>query len=308
MRTPKIIQATVTGLGIAALAAAQPSQGSGAGGPGSLIDTRTVVTVEGTVTQYTVGAGQGMPELVVTDATGTATSFILGPYWYLQEKGFAAEAGDAAIVTAFTCPTCETGLAVAKVENVTKGIVLILRDDNGVPLWLARQPGGNVRRQVMRGGGQAGGNGAGSDNGQAGNGGQQGQGGQGGSGNGQGEQAGNGGGSTGVCDCDHPDLTRVTTFTGTVAAFSLEPGVGNPALTLTTASGDVTFIISPASTLLRAGFEPAIGQTLAITAAPVELDGGEAWLALVITDPATGIQIVLRDPSTGLPPAGRGRR
>lgn len=275
-------------------------QGGVRDGSGPLIDTSELVVFEGTVVQLVAGLGQGMPELEITTAAGQTLSFVLGPHWFLQASGFAAEAGDAVEVSAWACTACESAYAVVKVVNSTKAITLVLRSEDGKPLWTA-SGSKTVRRQLGRAGsgaGSGGGNGNGSGNGTGSGSGGPGQGGN-----------GNGPGQPGGCDvCEPPDLGQTRTFTGAVSAVDVTAGEKTPTVTLATATGDVTFLISPYSILLRAAFTLKVGSTLEITAAPVAHEGVQTWLALVIKDTATGLTVVLRDPATGLPPIGRGRR
>ncbi len=102
-----------------------------------------------------------------------------------------------------------------------------------------------------------------------------------------------------------PDLTRTTTFTGTVASYSVVAGTGAGTLVLATDSGDMSFLLSSVWVLINAGFNPQVGATLSVVAAPVIIDGQEIWVALTITDEATGLTFVLRDPATGLPVGGQ---
>lgn len=265
------------------------NRGGAKDGTGPLIDTSNLLVFQGTVVQLVAGLGQGMPELELTTTSGQTLSFALGPYWFLQASGFVAEAGDTAEVSAYACTTCESGYAVAKVVNQTKALTLILRADDGTPLWAA-QGSKTARRQLGRAG--TGGNSDPGQHGQPGTG-----------------EPGKGPGQPGGCEaCEQPDLGQVSTFAGTVASVEATAGDGTPTVTLATSAGDVTFLISPYSILQRAGFALTVGQALEITAAPVEHNGVETWLVLVIKDTATGLTVVLRDPSTGLPPVGRGRK
>lgn len=280
MKHLKFAAITLVALMLAASSFAQRSRLGSRSSSGPVIDPAAVVVVEGTVDQFTAGLGQGMPELVVMDAAGTLHTFILGPFWYLEEQGFVADAGDLVTVTAYTCTTCDTGVAVASVVNTTQGITLTLRDESGFPLWTQRQPG------------DGGGNG-------------QGEGGQGG--NGSHNSGCNGTGANGQ---NIPDLSRATTYSGTVVSWSLEPGAGPATVVLATADGEVSIVLSPASILVKAGYQPAVGAALEIVAAPVTMDGAQVWLAITVKDVASGLQIVLRDPATGLPVTGarHGRR
>ncbi len=296
---------------LTALASPVLAQRSGAGardGTGPLIDSATLVVVEGTVKEFVAGFGQGAPSLVVADAAQDLHTFILGPFWYLSAQQFVAAPGDLVTVSAYPCQLCETGVAVVKVVNATQGVTLTLRDENGVPLWTHRQAGHG-----------AGGQGSGGASAGQGNGGK-GSGGNGNGGNGTGDQGrgapgggkGNGGpegGGLGNCGGLLPDLARTTTFSGSVVSFAAAAGAGPASVTLSTAGGEVTVLLSPAMVLMKAGYTPTPGAELEIVAAPAELNGSEVWLALTLTDVASGLTLVFRDPATGLPVAGarRGR-
>lgn len=104
-----------------------------------------------------------------------------------------------------------------------------------------------------------------------------------------------------LCDGGGPDLTKVATYTGAVRSFTGGAGEGFPTLVLTTSAGDVSIVLSPYRALLQAGYTPAVGAEVEVKAAPVSVDGVEHWVALVLTDSASGLQVVLRDPETGLP-------
>lgn len=306
MKHSRMVAIVVVALALASAGLAG-QQGGARDGSGPLIDTSQLVVFEGTVVQLVAGLGQGMPELEITTPASQTLSFVLGPYWFLQASGFAADAGDAVEVSAYACTACESGYAVVKVVNTTKAVTLVLRSDDGTPLWTASGTK-TLRRQLGRtGSGTGPGTGGNGENGNGpGSGTGPGSGGPGQTGNGG---PGTGPGQVGGCDvCEPPDLGQVQTFTGTVSSVDVSAGDGTPTVTLATTAGDVTFLISPYSILQRAAFTLTVGQALEITAAPVEHDGVETWLALVIKDTATGLTVVLRDPATGLPPIGRGRR
>jgi hypothetical protein len=296
MRKLALVGTAVLALAVAAPGWAQRAQKGLRNGSGPLIDTSQVVVVDGVVVEFVAGAGQGMPELVVEDADSATYTFVLGPYWYLAEQGFAAAPGDDVTVAAYACPLCETGLAVASVTNLTQDLTLVLRDATGVPLWVKRSAGRSV------GGGS---NGGGSGGGKGGGNGSMG----GNRGGTAGENGGNGAGLQ-IREQDplHIDLSRVASFTGTMVSLSGAPADGPGTLVLTLAEGDATFVLSPFWVLLQAEFAPESGVVLEVVAAPATIDDVEVWLALTITDPGIGLTIVLRDPATGLPVGSYGRR
>ncbi len=292
--------AVIAGLA-AVLATASWAQRSRIGsrnGAGPLVDPTTVIVVEGTVVQFVAGFGQGMPELLVEDGAGTVHTFVLGPFFYVREQGFVAYPSDLVTVTALACSLCDTGLAVVSVVNATQGVTLLLRDTDGIPLWgqgSAGQGGGN-------GGPGTGGCGEGNGNGAGGGGGSTGH----GQGNGNGNQGGNGhgsgqGGQMGL------DLASLATFEGTVAVSEQPCGDGPASVTLATVAGEVSILLSPASVLVTAGYWPAAGDALQIVAAAATTPSAQVWVALTLTDLASGLTFVLRDPATGVPVAGGGR-
>ncbi len=270
--------ASILAVGLPLLA--QQNRGGVRNGTGPVVDTSSTIQVLGTVQQFTAGVGAGTPTLVVDADSGSVQSFVLGPYHILRDQGFVAEAGDRVDVKAFACTSCASGYVVASVVNVSRGITLTLRNDDGTPSWLGTT--GTVRRRLNSGGG--GGVGAG----------------------GQGAAAGVVGGQ-GQCGGTGPDMSQATTFAGTVASFSGGAGQGFPVLTLDTASGAVEIMASPFRALSRAGFVPTAGQALTVVAAPVSLDGATQWVAVSIQDPSTGLVVTLRDADSGTPLRGAGR-
>ncbi len=272
-------------LAVAGSGFAQNGQRGARDGSGPLIATAETVTTEGVVVQFVAGPSQGMPELQVEDAAGVIHTFVLGPFWYLKEQGFTAQPGDSVIVTAYPCSLCDTGFAVAAVVNVTAGVTLTLRDGDGLPIWPRLQAGGPNAGAGSNGDGAKGQGGATARTVRP--------------------VIRSGGYGSGTGDHLVPDLSRMTTFAGTVVSSSIQAGTGVATLVLATSGGDVSFLLSPVWVLIRAGFDPAVGDELTITAAPVAIDGQEVWVAIAITDVASGLELVLRDPATGLPVGGQ---
>ncbi|HPC83553.1 MAG TPA: hypothetical protein P5234_09345 [Thermoanaerobaculaceae bacterium] len=282
-------------MGIALVLAVSVGAQQRRGGPGAgpKIDTSTAFTVQGEVVAFVAGYGEGMPALVVRDSNGTQSTFVLGPFHYLQAQGFTAQPGDLAEVQGWACTTCERGVVVAQVRNVTRNVTVVLHNADGTPAWLGMQ-GTGVRRRL--GAGTPGvGTGSGTQGAAA-------------QGTGNGPAAGVRG-RRGQGACGGPDLLRAATYTGTVKSFAGGAGEGSPTLVLGTSAGDVTIMLSPYRALLEAGYTPASGAQITVNAAPVTVDGSEHWVALSLTDLASGLQVSLRSPETGLPlVVGRGRR
>lgn len=257
-------------------------------GAGGGVDTSTLRTIEGEVVSFTAGAGTGTPQLLVRDAAGQETTFVLGPYRYLRDQGFVAERGDRVAVKAYACSACPSGLAVAEVKNLTRGLTLVLRSSDGTPVWQG-EPGRKVRSRLQTGAG-GGACGAGSA-----------------SAAGTPAEFGHRHQAKG-CGGSGPDMTRATTFTGSVKSFTGAPGAGMPTLVLDGSEGEVEMLVSPYRVLRHADFELASGMNVRVVAAPVALASGDEWVAIAITDLATGVEVALRDATTGLPaPGGRCR-
>lgn len=269
---------------LAGLASAQThyrarSVGVAPSGPASVIS--------GVVVSFTASAGHGMPTLVVRQASADVT-LVLGPFWFLQEGKFAATAGDVVDVNVLGCSACASGYAVVSVKNLTNGTAITLRNADGLVLWssAARSGFGNGAGSPGNGNGPGSGPAPGF-----------------GPGSGYGPGAGSGRGpgfGSGQHLCGETpalDMTKVATVTGTIKSFTGGIGTGRPTLTLTTANGDSTFLVSPFRIAYDAGFEFVTGAALTVTAAP---NANGDLLVITITDHATGAVLVLRD-ENGLP-------
>ena len=297
-------------------------------GTGPAIDPTEAFTVSGTVTTFTAAFGSGMPRLVVDDPALGSVEIGLGPLWFLQEAGFTAAVGDEVEALVATCDICAAETVALWVNNLTAGSSVVLRDDAGYPLWTHRQGTGGgqgfcvpqgdaVQAQVgeQRGGSSGnvnnGGQGSGSNGGNAGgNGNTNGEGPQAGPGTGNGPGAGAGPGADqgGQCEWVGPDMTQVSTVTGTVV--SLEVGFqreSRPSVVLDVGGEEMQIFLLPYAPLAAAGFLIETGTSLEITYAPWTIFGGEEVLvALAVTDPVTGLTVQLRDPETGYPVTGGG--
>lgn len=249
-------------------------QGSGKGGPGGgnpggtpSVDPSQKTVVTGDVVSLAAAPGAGMPTLTVKKSDGTEGAYVLGPYRYIVEKGFSAVANDRVELTLFACTSCDQGFAVAEVKNLTRGLTLPLRAEDGTPLF----SGGRGR------GGFGAGHGRGA-----------------GRGTGQGPGA-------GQCDGTGPDLSRKATIDGTVKSFTGGFRQGRPTVVLLTAEAEKSVLVSPFRALRASGLVIAEGARLELVVAPVTFEGQEAWVALSVKDLATGATVQLRDASTGRP-------
>lgn len=284
--SPNVAAVSIAVLLIAAAVGAAPAA-----------DPSEVVPVAGPVVAFTAGSGSGMPMLSVDDAALGTVDVALGPVWFLQETEFSAAVGDQVNLEAFACAACAAPLVAAWVDNITTGASIDLRNDDGVPLWIQRQAArGGSGRPGQGNGGQGGG---GQGNGGQGGGG---QGGGSGSGGGSGQPGGVGTGSgSGPANGSGLDMSQVATVTGTVLEFIGHAGAGQPVLHLETDAGVIEIVVSPYHPVAAAGLEIAPGMDLTVTFAPTDCDDNPQNIAIAILDPATGLQIQLRDPETGFP-------
>jgi len=299
-------------------------------GAGPAIDPAESFTVSGTVTAFTADFGSGMPMLVVDDPALGSTEVGLGPLWFVRDAGFAAAVGDEVEALVAVCDLCGADTVAFWVDNLTTGASIVLRNDDGYPLWVQGQGTGGgrgfcdgQRKQVQsqtgeqrsgnNGNGSNGGNGSGATN-QGGNQGSgpnggDGQGPQGGNGsdNGPGPGAGPGTYSGGQCEWTGPDMTLVTTATGTVVSLEVGFHSSRPTVLFDVDGEEIEIVLAPYAPLAAAGFLLETGMTLEITYAPWTIFGGdEVLVALAVTDPASGLTVQLRDPETGYPVTGGG--
>ena len=272
----------LTTIGIALVMAVAWAQTTGV----PAVNPAGAVTVSGPVLAFLAGPGTGHPTMTVNDATRGETSFVLGPFRYLESLSFSAAAGDHVEALLYPCSQCTPNWVAVRIDNLTNGSSATLRDTEGIPLWAGAGMGpgrgyGGARRTTGRA--TAGGPGT--------------------------ATASRLGTRTRACGGTGLDMSSVSTVTGTVAAFSGGPGQGTPTLTLHTAEGDLELLVSPYRALAAAGLPLDSGRSLEIVYAPVAGSGGDLIAAISVTDTATGATVQLRDAGSGTPFAPtRGRR
>lgn len=252
MKTLRGIVAVLMTVAVAGAALAQ-KRGAGSGTP--QVDPSAAITVEGSVTAFQAGVGAGQPTLVVKGDDGKEYVFVLGPYRFLKNEGFAAAEGDRVRVVAYPCAQCPSGLVPAQITNLTRNITLTLRGSDGLPLWMAQGAGpaagsGNRPAGTRRGSG------------------------------------------LGTCNGLGLNLADSKTFEGTVSAFTGAPGQKHPVLSLETGQGPVEIVLAPYRVLAEAGYTPAVGNPVRVVAAPAS-DGD--WVALTLEDLTSGLVIRFRN-------------
>jgi hypothetical protein len=114
------------------------SGGWGSGAPyGRMYDPKTMETVSGEVVSLefltpTKGMGQGIHLLLKTDKE--TISVHLGPAWFIENQDLKIEKGDRIDVRGSRITFQQKPAIIA--AEVNKGNeMLLLRDDNGIPVW-----------------------------------------------------------------------------------------------------------------------------------------------------------------------------
>ncbi|HZT30310.1 MAG TPA: hypothetical protein VFA33_10530 [Bryobacteraceae bacterium] len=107
-------------------------QGSGAAARGAGIDSGSIRTVTGKISSVNAGAGIQMPTLTLA-VDGASLSVRIGPERVLLEADFPLHVGDQ-ITARIALATC-TGQYVALSLTNAQGTTLVLRNDDGAPVW-----------------------------------------------------------------------------------------------------------------------------------------------------------------------------
>ena len=119
---------------------AMPPERRGAGA--KLFDPATVETISGEVLEVKrilkkKRRGHGIHLLVKT--SGETISVHVGPSWYLEEQKIDFQKSDQVVITGSRV-TFEGKPAIIASEIKKGDMVLVLRDQNGIPLWSRGRP------------------------------------------------------------------------------------------------------------------------------------------------------------------------
>lgn len=111
----------------------QPVSRAGQGQP--LLDMTKQVAVEGAVSAVHIAFGAQYPSIEVNK-----TTIKIAPVWFLLENDFELKEGDLVRVTAApsTVPA-DPYLHAIQIVNTMTGAQIMLRNEAGVPLWVARK-------------------------------------------------------------------------------------------------------------------------------------------------------------------------
>lgn len=266
-------------LGMTAFAGGGPGPSGPVDKPGTgvpAVDPSQSIVLEGPVVSFLAGPGSTLPTLIVDDAALGATTVRLGPYWFLADAGFTASAGDTVRLTAYPCSLCSAGYVAATLENLSTGVSVTLRAEDGTPLWPGQPRHGAVAPGPGRGDGM--GAGMGPDEG---------------SGAGHGSR---GSGCSGACAGWTFDFSAALTVTGTVVAFTGGPGVGMPLLTLEADGETLVLVAGPWYVWQAAGYLPGEGDVLEVTYVPTHQNGEDFLVLTQVVEAASGLTVILRDP------------
>jgi len=104
-------------------------KGSDGAGTGLAVDASSWIEVTGTVTALETD----LLQVKMTD--GSLIELSRRAWWFALDQGFTAETGDQIKLTGFyEGDEFETAI----LNNLTKNIIVTIRDDNGRPLWAGR--------------------------------------------------------------------------------------------------------------------------------------------------------------------------
>jgi hypothetical protein len=126
---------SIMSIAAVSIAAAQGPHGPREGAPGaSALNLTKVQTITGAVTAVHIGYGMEYPSITVNK-----TQIKVAPVWYLLDKGFEIQAGDAvSVVAAPSTQPSDAYLYAIEITNTATKLRIVLRDTNGVPLWTGR--------------------------------------------------------------------------------------------------------------------------------------------------------------------------
>jgi hypothetical protein len=84
------------------------------------------LTLQGTVVSVDADT------LVVQTVSGEQVTMENRPWWFAQEQGFSAQVGDQVTLIGFYE---NDSFEVGQIDDITKGQTVLVRDENGRPLW-----------------------------------------------------------------------------------------------------------------------------------------------------------------------------
>ncbi len=111
---------------------AHAGAGAGQGGSLSHLDLSGKTAFEGVVDGVSMEPGAGTPSFTML-ADGKKVTIVTSPYRALLDAGYKISVGDRMNVLAYPFVQLKDTYAAAELKNLTTGVPLTLRDENGVP-------------------------------------------------------------------------------------------------------------------------------------------------------------------------------
>ncbi|MBZ5553679.1 MAG: hypothetical protein LAO21_13225 [Acidobacteriia bacterium] len=96
---------------------------------------KEILSFAGVVETIHLGIAQGFPTFALKKDDGAVATILTGPYSLLLENNFPINVGDRMEVRAFLSILYDTDYVAVELLNRTTGDILVLRDDEGWPLW-----------------------------------------------------------------------------------------------------------------------------------------------------------------------------
>ena len=111
-------------------------------------DRNTVIQVAGTATQLNIGPPSG-PCTLHLETAGETFIVMLGPGWYITAAHVDIRSGDRLSVEGSKMMDRQGNLhlVAARIVNQRTNAVILLRDDNGRPVWRGEAPEGSAGRR-----------------------------------------------------------------------------------------------------------------------------------------------------------------
>ena len=222
--------------------------------------------VTGTVTVVRLDENYHQHQVSIDLSVGSKIYTILvGPAFYLEEKGFTIEKTNTLTVTLFPDFRNTNLWAAAGITNKTTNKTITLRDAAGYPLWMPAGMGGTGHYHGQDRFGQEG----------------------------MRHQSGS------CLDGQGLDLTKMVTLSGTVETIHLEYGKGPQSLTVKVGNNLVDVVLGPYWWLQEKGFQTVKGASLQVIAVP-HLNSTSNYAALQVIYNNGKDKLILRD-DQGLP-------
>jgi hypothetical protein len=90
--------------------------------------------IDGKVESVNMGLGRGFPVFTLRKADGSLATIIASPFWAIQQAEFKISLGDVISAIVFPSQQHENAFLAMELLNLTTGVKLKLRDDDGLPI------------------------------------------------------------------------------------------------------------------------------------------------------------------------------